>query len=115
MKKFQGVGFSINFLHRFRFYRKPNNQWISFRLHLLNKTDKFCTFPAFSKSMVLTFDINNVQFLDEKFLKRQVLRWKNPTCRFLKEIFNNGTDFEPRVLQRVWFWIKVYAPFQILQ
>ena len=45
----------------------------------------------------------------KKVTKREVLRWKLPTCQFLKEMFYNGTDSEPRFLQRYRFWTEIFT------
>ena len=47
--------------------------------------------------------------------KRQVLRQKTPTCQFLKEMFDNGTDLEPVFYNASDFELKFMHRFRFAE
>ena len=47
--------------------------------------------------------------------KRQVLRWKIPTCQFLKEMFYSGTDSEPGFYNASDFELKFMHRFRFAE
>ena len=46
---------------------------------------------------------------------RQVLRWKIPTCPFLKEMFENGADLEPVFYNASDFELKFMHRFRFAE
>ena len=123
-KNFKASDFQFTFLHRFRFCRKPSNQWITFRLHLPKNVTFFARFELFKKAWFWLYILTACEFLNEKSYKAWGFALKT----------SNVSVFERNVLQRYrfwteifttvqilnrdfyrWFWIKVYPLFQILQ
>ena len=56
-----------------------------------------------------------MSFWVEYIAKRQVLRWRIPTCQFLKEMSYNGTDLEPGFYNASDFEIKFMHRFKFAE